>query len=237
MSCAPQVQRVRRGSGDDSSIDGLGVPERPPATRHACENDIGVQHPDDAVTIMLDEELLAAFEARLRHVGAAVVGHFAPGLDDERIDELLAPLGVDLPEEARAWWRWHNGTARAAPPGTYIIPGREQMPLEAAINLAATANLMVEAFSMPELAKLLHLVSNKPIIYVDGNGPRDAPAPIYSQNDEPERPEIALPSVGDLIATWTQLIEDGVFATTPDGRWQPLDPNRIPPELEGRGII
>jgi hypothetical protein len=111
------------------------------------------------------------------------------------------------------------------------------MPLEAAVNLAATAGLMVEAFDMPELAKQLHLVTDKPIIYVDCNGPRDAPAPIYSQNDEPERPVLALPSIGELVTIWTALIDDGVFATTPDGQWQRLDPDRIPPELRGHGII
>lgn len=190
------------------------------------------------MAITLDDELLAAFEARLRHVGAAVVGHFAPGLDDERIDELLAPLGVDLPEEARAWWRWHNGTAPGAPPtGTYIIPSRDLMPLEDAVNLVPFARERVEIFNLPELAKHLELVSNKPIIYVDCNGPREAPAPIFSQNDDPEPPELALPSMGELITIWTALIDDGVFATTLDGRWQPLDPDRIPPELEGRGVI
>ena len=33
----------------------------------------------------------------------------APGLTDQQIDTLTAPYGIDLPEEARVWWRWHNG--------------------------------------------------------------------------------------------------------------------------------
>ena len=190
------------------------------------------------MTIILDNELLADFEARLRQVGAAVVEYWAPGLDDRRIDELLAPLGIDLPEEARAWWRWHNGTLRGAPPiANYIIPSREQQPLEGAAKMAETAGLMAEAFDVPEFAKLLHLVSDKPMIYVDCNAPRDAPAPIYSQNDDPEPPELVLPSIGELITIWSRLIDDGVFATTSDGQWQRLDPDRIPPELRGRGII
>lgn len=188
--------------------------------------------------IVLDDELLADFEVRLRRIGAAVVEHWAPGLDDRRIDELLAPLGIDLPEEARVWWRWHNGTLPNAPPtATEIIPSREQAPLEGAVSMAATAGLMVETFDIPELAKLLHLVSRKPIIYVDCNGPREAPAPIFSQNDEPECPVLALSSIGELITIWSRLIDDGVFATTSDGQWQRLDPDRIPPELRSRGII
>lgn len=190
------------------------------------------------MTIVLDDELLAGFEVRLRRLGAAVVEHWAPGLDDRRIDELLAPLGIDLPEEARAWWRWHNGTVPGAlPTGTYIIPSRDLMSLEHAVDLVPLAEERVEIFDMPELAKHFKLVSNKPIIYVDCNGPRDAPAPIYSQNDDPEPPQLALPSMGELITIWSRLIDDGVFATTSEGQWQRLDPDRIPPELRGRGII
>ena len=105
----------------------------------------------------------------------------------------------------------------APPIATYVIPSREQMPLDAAVNLAATANVMVETFNMPELAKHLEIVSNKPIIYVDCNVPREAPAPIFSQNDDPEPPKLALPSMWELITIWTAPIDDGAFATTPDG--------------------
>lgn len=190
------------------------------------------------MTIVLNQELLAGFETRLREIGAAVVEHWAPGLDDRGIDELLGPCGIDPPAEARAWWKWHNGTMPAAPPtATYIIPSRDQTPLQGAVNLLSVAQERVEILNMTEVARHLQIVSNKPMLYVDCNGPRDAPAPIYSQNDDPEPPVIALPSMGELVTIWTQLIDDGVFATSPDGRWQRLDADRIPPKLRGRGII
>jgi hypothetical protein len=191
------------------------------------------------MTIVLDDDLLAAFEARLRHVGAAVVEHLAPGLDDERIDELLEPVAIDLPAEARTWWRWHNGTLRSAPPtATEIIPYRDLVSLQGAIGtFTALAEAQVEVFGMPELAKHLQLVSEQPTIYVDCNTRAEAPAPIYSQNDHTDPPRVALPSMGELITIWMQLIDDGIFATTPDGQWQPVDPDRVGPDLWERGII
>ena len=38
-----------------------------------------------------------------------ILRHLQPGLTDGEIDELTAPIGLTLPGEARAWWRWHNG--------------------------------------------------------------------------------------------------------------------------------
>ena len=173
---------------------------------------------------LLDTAVLDRFENALRDVGAAVVEHLAPGLDDASIDELLVPRDIDLPEEARAWWRWHNGTMPGTPPhATQLIPGREQTPLEGAVNLLPIARDRIEIFGMTELAKHVPIVSDKPMIYADCNGTREAPTPIYTQNDDPEPPELALPSMGELITIWTQLLDLGAFATTPDGQWKPLD--------------
>lgn len=191
------------------------------------------------MTLILDDELLAGFEARLRHVGAAVVDHWAPGLEDAHIDELVAGSAIELPDEARAWWRWHNGTVAGAPPTrTAIVPWRNQLPLDAAVSSAASfAAERVEIFDMPELARQLDLVDSLPSIYVDCNGPRDTAAPIYTQNDYTEPPQLVLPSMGELVATWMQLIDDGVFATAPDGQWQRPAVDRLAPEMRGRGIV
>lgn len=66
---------------------------------------------------ILDCELLEELEAAWRGAGAQIVGVLAPGLSDERIDELMTPLGLSLPEEARRWWGWHNGVTNKAPYG------------------------------------------------------------------------------------------------------------------------
>jgi len=66
------------------------------------------------VPTLLTTDLLDRFEARLRGAGAPIVDAWAPGLTDAQIDELVRPLGIDLPKEARVWWRWHNGVDREA---------------------------------------------------------------------------------------------------------------------------
>jgi hypothetical protein len=46
--------------------------------------------------------------------GAPIVDHLQPGLSDEQMDELTAPLGLSLPVEARRWWGWHDGVDPAS---------------------------------------------------------------------------------------------------------------------------
>jgi hypothetical protein len=61
---------------------------------------------------LLDELEHALFEA---------IGHqpLADGLADREIDRLLAPTGLDLPPEVRAWYRRHDG---ARPPSRVRAP-------------------------------------------------------------------------------------------------------------------
>ena len=39
-----------------------------------------------------------------------VLNYLRPGLTDAEMDALTEPLGIVLPEEARVWWGWHDGT-------------------------------------------------------------------------------------------------------------------------------
>lgn len=54
--------------------------------------------------------LLHELEDLLDEIGAPFSSYALPGIDDEQIDELLAPSGLVAPTEMREWWRWHNGT-------------------------------------------------------------------------------------------------------------------------------
>ena len=56
-------------------------------------------------------ELATEFERSLHSVNAAITRTWLPGLTDSEIDALSRPHDLDLPEEARVWWRWHNGAA------------------------------------------------------------------------------------------------------------------------------
>ena len=160
---------------------------------------------------------MGAFESSLRAVGAPIVERWAPGLDDAAIDELVVPLHLQLPDEARVWWRWHNGTMPDTPGRERcIMPGRDLLSLQAALH-GAPDNWAV----FPELwgidKQLLQLVSEQPRIWIDASGAGHRPTAIYTQNDGTEPPKLALTSMGALIKIWTQLIDDGVVIATASG--------------------
>jgi hypothetical protein len=182
---------------------------------------------------LLDRDLLELFEQRLRAQGALIIENWAPGLADEQIDALLQPLGIDLPEEARVWWRWHDGILKDAPHPTEISPGRAHLPLRyVAERYAALADEMSE---LDDIDALLAPVTEKPALYFHCAVPRDAPVPVYSQNDDVVAPRLVLPSIGELIVGWIELIDRGVWRTNPDGTWA-WDHEQLPDDVLERGI-
>lgn len=184
---------------------------------------------------LLDEALLYRFEARLRAAGSLIVDAWAPGLADEQIDDLLLPLGVDLPEEARVWWRWHDGILiEGDPKATEISPGRTHLPLRyVAEDYAALEGAMRQLHG---LHGLLNPVGDKPIVYFDCSVPRDAPVPVYTQNDDVVEPRLVLPSIGELVLTWIDLIDRGVWVTNPDGTWAWNADQLLPADVLKLGI-
>ena len=59
---------------------------------------------------LLDDVLLGELEAEWRAQGVDYLDAFRPGLDDAEIDRATEPLGFELPEEARRWYRWRDGS-------------------------------------------------------------------------------------------------------------------------------
>lgn len=183
--------------------------------------------------VLLDDALLDRFEAALRGVGAVIVDHLAPGVDDARIDELLAPHGIDLPEEARVWWRWRNGVLPGTP-RTFeqIAPSRDLRSLETVVyQYKQSWELMLDG----GVVKMLEPFSAKPVIFLDCKVPRDAPIPIHSLNDWTEDPRLVLPSFGELIATWIEYIDRGVFSTSTNGTWV-WDHENVPRDVLELGV-
>lgn len=182
---------------------------------------------------LLDIDLLSRFEARLRALGALIVENWAPGLTDAQIDELLRPVGIDLPEEARVWWRWHDGVRRDAPSPTEISPARPHRALR--LVLDEYSALREEMLELNGIDALLRPVGDKPLIYFACGGARDDPVPIYAQNDHTTRPRLVATSIGELVLVWISLIDRGVWATDEDGNWA-WDHERVPQDVLDRGI-
>ncbi|MEY2515755.1 MAG: hypothetical protein QOJ89_3113 [bacterium] len=184
---------------------------------------------------VLDEEILERFEAALRCVGAAIVDAWAPGLRDDEIDALVQPLGIALPEEARVWWRWHDGLRPGRGPQSWdLLPGRSLLSLEDALDLFVPEREHMADDGFPDM--LLTPVTRHPIILFGCDGAPDAPVPVYVMDDwSDEAPRLALPSIGELVLTWTSYIDTGIVTTGPDGDWL-YDDKALSQEVQELGV-
>jgi hypothetical protein len=66
------------------------------------------------------------------------------------------------------------------------------------------------------------------VIFFRVDGPRDAPVPVYWQNDL-EPPSAKWPSIAAFVRTILDLIESGTWAVGSGGRWQ-IDRQSVPAE-------
>jgi hypothetical protein len=163
----------------------------------------------------LDDRILDEFLGALRSLGAPVAETLAPGLSDAGIDRLLAPLGIDLPEEARVWWRWRNGTDPAAPDARIQFGDRHFLSLQENLADYDGFNLI---FEPDGLSKLLQPVDQKPYIVFDCRGPRDAPVPVlWTEDIGPLEPWA--PSIGSLVLRWIETLNSGDITVGADGIW------------------
>lgn len=183
----------------------------------------------------LDNDLLERFETALREVGSPVVDRWEPGLADEQIDALLQPVGIDLPEEARVWWRWRNGVASDAPAverclWNHMEPKSLEYETEGYIEFGETEG------HLWGFQKLLSPVGGQPYVYFFCEGARDQPVPIYARYENSSTPWEVLPSIGELIVIWLRLCELEVFDKQESG-WLHSDQAKIPREYIEMGII
>jgi hypothetical protein len=100
----------------------------------------GVWTDPQAVTNeLLDAGLLAQLEDCWRACGAPVADALRPGLTDDEMDALTAPLGIRLPAEARRWWGWHDGAnAKPGYEAPLLGPQRPLYPLARAVQKCLT---------------------------------------------------------------------------------------------------
>jgi hypothetical protein len=186
------------------------------------------------VTVVFDQHLAQRFEAVLRSVSATITDSWAPGLTDEQIDAATVPLDLDLPEEARAWWRWHNGVGPdIRGPHWDLVPNRPLFHLEMALE--GYADERAYMLEQEGADQRLMAVGDRPYIYFDCSGDRRAPVPIYS-GDHGYAQRLVLPSIGELVQIWIDLIEQGIWTTAADGTW--LHPNfeQLPPHVQQLGV-
>lgn len=162
---------------------------------------------------LLDQDLLDRFESTLRIAGAGIVDVLDPGLRDDEIDQIIGTTDLRLPDEARTWWRWHNGqTSPCAANQRCIVPNHEPFSLQDAV-----AN-----YQEFQPARALRILSEKPTTYLMCVGTGPIPAPIHqdlTDSYDPAQYHEAFPSFGELLHAWISWIEGGDWFVRPDGHW------------------
>jgi hypothetical protein len=176
---------------------------------------------------------LSELDEELQRIGAPIVGSWLPGLDDPEIDALLRPLDIELPEEAREWWRWHNGVRSDAPPISWSLWHRVPQTLQSTADLYAYERDDLKHLHGVE--KLLAPLTGRPWVFFDCRGPRDAPVPILTQLDVTDIHRV-LPSIESLVAEWIGLLRAGAWSIAADGTWT-TNEERIPDRLTDIGIV
>jgi hypothetical protein len=161
----------------------------------------------------LDDALLEQLEERLLdHPNSTLRERLQPGLPDERINSLTASLSFHLPEEARRWYRWHNGSSG------YDITIRRAMT-----GLADDVKQTLEFQDEDEHWNhgWLKVMTEKPYMVFDCSGSQTEPVAVWHYDYEfprPTRPVFA--SIGDMVAFWIQLIDDDLMVWDVERGWQ-----------------
>lgn len=190
---------------------------------------------------LLTAELLEHLDQRLHDISAPITRIWRPGLSDDQMDELTGPIGITLPTEARAWWRWHNGAERVIGQQPAIGPGWDQLPLAEAVRDATVYRDVALRVADPD--GYIDPRSDWSISWIAlcGNPsperlacecavPAGAPSPaIYFDpegEDEPQRPKA--PSIGEVIHIWLEALDDGTWHIDPTtGHFAILDPTEL----------
>lgn len=152
-----------------------------------------------------------------------VASSLRPGLRDEEMDALTAPLGLRLPREARRWWGWHDG-ASAQPgfePEVIGPPSMSFFPLADAVertgSIRKIQNELWERFgwegSEPDWKPGWLVLTNpeRPIV-IDCSVGLDDPVPVRSFFfQEPMVAAEGVKSLGELIRIWIYAFDSGAW--------------------------
>jgi hypothetical protein len=170
---------------------------------------------------LLDDSLLAELEESWRGAGVRYLGELRPGLADGQIDQRIERLGFELPEEARRWYRWHDGSD-----GHYVVEGRVMTSLEEDVDSTA----MLRADDQLWVPGWLRAMDEQPFVVFDCRGGFRDPVPVwhyYLGFEMPTRPVFG--SIGEMVLYWKSLVDEGAMTWTVEGGWRLTEP--VPPEV------
>ncbi len=176
----------------------------------------------------LTPALLDELEQRWRTLGLPLLDRLRPGLTDAEIDTLVAPLGLDLPEEARTWWRWHDGIDLEGATGngwTFGPDRRPFGPLAAAVGECERLRTMAGELADPSAGRdetywwsptwFPLTTGGKPLVCDCAVAGRVTPIRIYDTHVETFHKPRA-DSFGQVVTWWIEAYDNGEWQFVAD---------------------
>lgn len=172
--------------------------------------------------------LLETLEQQWRRSGAPIAGRLAPGLADEQIDRLTAPLGLRLPADARELFAWHDGAQGAGADSLSIGPPNAFLPLSAQVAQCLTERRYADEhvrLGLFEAADdswgaqwfpLLSGQSGRQLIVIDCAVPEGEPALVGHVAKEVRHLPSATVTLTEIAEFWLQCFEQGWYVWSPD---------------------
>ena len=187
------------------------------------------------------QPLLEELERRLRAFGAPIVDAFCPGLPPDEIRAVFDAEGLNAPDDAVAWWGWHDGVALLdAPPivsgpGVYLRSENtliEDWHVLSLGDATRTHRWFREDFDLlpPGWFPIL-ATGAKPTMLIDCSAGPEAPAPLYVDEHLPE-PEPLFPSLANFVAAIIRAFDEDLIEPHPeDPRVPRFDAQALPSDL------
>jgi hypothetical protein len=200
------------------------------------------------VTELLNEDVMAAFDAVLSERAPAVRAGLQPGLDADAIRAGFASASIEPPQEALVWWGHFNGPRPdVLDHPLQLLPNVEVLSLATALRVYAQqrrvahdlgrswAAMDPDAFWAPTWMPILGIATGGDLA-LDCRGAPDEPCPVRvvfaDEASLPEHGQVVAPSLGTLIERATAGLGQSPLrydanrsGWVPQDAWTELDPS------------
>jgi hypothetical protein len=179
---------------------------------------------------------LERYEDALRRRGAAVVPNLRPGISETELRELERQHHLELPEDAAAVWRWHNGvdgiagtpnSAHAHRLGPYKLFADLAFSLDFAARFIALSIEGNPQYSPHRGIRAVSLFTDNVGFMIDIT-PGHGAVTFLNEPSQRALDEFPVMPVAERVDWWTWAIENGAWTIDEHGGWG-IDWAKYPP--------